>query len=200
MGREPARARQFPGLLVVGLVQAEAFGPLACGLGPLHGEGIEGPLQELVVVAVGACVRQAYRHPGPFGEDRAFRPFLGLSLGSRPVLDPRGALVMARSQDRKSQSMPATSSCSNSLSRQKLEKTPARCHCWERLWAEELVQMPVAVKGFHCVPLSSTKRMASIALLSRTRVRWQSSSGCRGRGGRRGAVPSHDQSGIRQPS
>ena len=59
--------------------------------------------------------------------------------------------------------------------------------------------MPVAARAFHCMAVRSTRRMAFIALLSGTRARWQP-SGCGGRGGRRGSIFAHSQSGMRQPS
>jgi hypothetical protein len=59
--------------------------------------------------------------------------------------------------------------------------------------------MPVAFRAFHCMPVRSTKRMASRALLSGTRGLWQP-KGWGGRSGRRGSIFAHSQSGIRQPS
>jgi hypothetical protein len=61
--------------------------------------------------------------------------------------------------------------------------------------------MPLAARAFHCMPVRNTRRMAFIALLSGTRGRWQP-SGCGGggRGGRRGSIFAHSQSGMRQPS
>src|SRR5665811_820482 len=129
---------------------------------------------QLVVIAVGAVVSQADRHPGSLGHDRAFRPFLALSVGLGPVFPwPSGALVMAPSTERKLQSMPTCSSYSKSPSRQNSWNTFARSHSWKRRWAEELEQMPVTFRAFHCMPVRKTKRMAFMALRSGTLGRWQ---------------------------
>ncbi len=137
-------------------------------------------------------------HPGPFGEDRAFRPFFALSVGLAAVFPlPKGALVMAPSAERKLCSpfrRTPRALAARSRRRPRPAPTPPK-----RLWAEELVQMPVMFKAFHCMPVRKTSRMASMALLSGTRERWQP-KGCEGRSGRRGSIFSHRESGIRQPS
>jgi hypothetical protein len=59
--------------------------------------------------------------------------------------------------------------------------------------------MPVAFNACHCMPVRSTNKMASIALLSGTRGLWHP-SGCSGRGGSSGSILVHISSGILQPS
>jgi hypothetical protein len=183
-----------------GLVQAEALRPRGGRLRPLYGDGIERGFEELVVVAVGSVVGQADGDPGAFGEDRALRPFLALSVGLGPVFPaPRGALVMAPSQERKSQSMPTTSSSSSSPSRQSSWNTPARCHSSEaavgrgaRADAGGGKRVPLHAAAQHQedgVHGASVRHPGAVAA---QRVR--------GRGGRRGSIFTHSQSGIRQPS
>src|SRR5660398_26719 len=160
VGGETVCRHQLPGLFVViGFVQTDTLGCLGGGLRPFDGDGIEHVFEKLVVIAVGAVVSQADRHPGSLGHDRAFRPFLALSVGLGPVFPwPSGALVMAPSTERKLQSMPTCSSYSKSPSRQNSWNTFARSHSWKRRWAEELEQMPVTFRAFHCMPVRKTKR------------------------------------------
>ena len=66
-------------------------------------------------MAVGAVVREPDRDAGRLGKDRALRPLLALSVGFGPVLaSPSGALVIAPSAASQLQSIPTTSSYSNS--------------------------------------------------------------------------------------
>ena len=70
-------------------------------------------------MAVGAVVREPDRDARTVGEDRAFRPFLALSVGFGPVASPpSGALVIAPSAANNAQSMPTFSSYSSSPWRQ----------------------------------------------------------------------------------
>ena len=112
VGDEPVVADKLPGpLVIVALVEAEALRLLGARLRPRYRDGVEGALKEQVVVAVGPGMGEADGDPGALGEDRAFRPLLARSVGLGPVFGPpRGALVMAPSQERKSQSMPTSSS------------------------------------------------------------------------------------------
>jgi hypothetical protein len=67
MGGEPIGGHQFTSLfVVVALVQAETLGSLRGGPRPLDRDGIEGVLEELMVVTVGAFVGQADRYSGSF--------------------------------------------------------------------------------------------------------------------------------------
>jgi hypothetical protein len=60
--------------------------------------------------------------------------------------------------------------------------------------------MSVAFKAFHCMPVRSTSRMASMALRSSPRGRWHP-SGWLSRGtGMSGSSCTHNQSGILHPS
>ena len=121
-------------------------------------------------------------------------------MGLGPVLaPPRGAFAIAPSAASQAQSIPTTRSYSMRPWRQISWKTPACSHSWKRRWAELEEQMPVTFKAFHCIPVRSTKRIASIASRSGTRGRWQP-SGCEGGAGSSGSIRSHSQSGIRQPS
>jgi len=112
VGDEPVVADELPGsLVVVALVEAEALRLLGSRLRPRYRDGVEGTLEEQVVVAVGPGMGEADGYPGALGENRAFRPLFALSVGLGPVLGPpRGALVMAPSQERKLQSTPTSSS------------------------------------------------------------------------------------------
>ena len=109
---EPAVADEPPRpSVIVALVEAEALRLLGARLRPRYRDGVEGTLEEQVVVAVGPFVGEADGRPGALGEDRALRPLVALSVGLGPVFGPpRGALVMAPSQERKLQSMPTSSS------------------------------------------------------------------------------------------
>ena len=90
---------------------------------------VERVLQQLLVVAVGAVVREPDRDPRGLGEDRALRPLLALSVGFGPVFGPpSGALVIAPSAARNDQSIPTTSSYSSSPWRQISANTPACSH------------------------------------------------------------------------
>lgn len=70
VGDEPVATDELPGaLVVIGLVEAEALRLLGGGLRPRYGDGVEGTLKELVVVAVGTFVGEADGDPGALGED-----------------------------------------------------------------------------------------------------------------------------------
>jgi hypothetical protein len=123
-------------------------------------------------VTVGAVVRQPDRDPRSLAEKRTFRPFLALSVGLGPVLaPPKGALVMAPSAANQAQSIPTTVSYSSSPCRQISWKTPACCHSWKRRCADDDDQTPVALSAFHCIPVRSTNKIASIASRFGTRGR-----------------------------
>ena len=118
-------------------------------------------------------------------------------MGFLPVRSPpSGALVIAPSIASQSQSSPFNSSYSWSPWAQRVTKTPAAVHSWNRRWAEELEQIPVAFRAFHWQPVRSTKKMASMALRSATLGLWQP-SGWGGRGGRSGSIRSQRASGMR---
>jgi hypothetical protein len=158
--------------VVVGLVEAEALWRLRGRLRSLDWDRVERRLQELVVVAVGTVVCQPDRDPAALAENRTFRPFFALSVGFGPVLGPpSGALVIAPSAASHDQSIPTTWSYSNSPCRQISANTPARSHSWNRRCAELDEQIPVAFNAFHCIPVRSTSRIASIASRSGTRDR-----------------------------
>src|SRR4051812_11354331 len=82
---------------------------------------------------------------------------------------------------------------------QRLTKTPAAVHSWNRRWAEEWEQMPVASNAPHWQPVRRTKKMASMALRSGTLGLWQPRVWS-GRGGRSGSIRSQRTSGIRHGS
>jgi hypothetical protein len=115
--------------VVVGLVEAEALGRLGSRLRSLDWDRVERRFQELVVVAVGAVVRQPDRDPAALAENRTFRPLFALSVGFGPVFGPpSGALVIAPSAASHDQSIPTTSSYSNNPCRQISANTPACSH------------------------------------------------------------------------
>ena len=99
---------------------------------------------------------------------------------------------------RKDQSIPFSSSYSNSPAFQSFRNTPAATHSWNRSWAVEPGQMPVASRAFHWQPVRSRKKMASA----------QTRSGLRGLpppnrwvlrcSGRCGWILAHRSSEIRQ--
>ena len=123
-------------------------------------------------MAVGAVVRQPDRDPSRLAEKRTFRPLFALSVGFGPVLaPPSGAFAMAPSAASQAQSIPTTASYSSSPWRQISWKTPACSHSWKRRCAELDEQIPVALSAFHCIPVLSTSRIASIASRSGTRGR-----------------------------
>jgi hypothetical protein len=158
--------------VVVGLVETEPLRRLRSWRRALDRDRVERRLQQLVVVAVGAVVCQPDRDPAALAENRTFRPFFALSVGFGPVLGPpSGALVIAPSAASHDQSMPTTWSYSNNPCRQISANTPARSHSWNRRCAELDEQIPVAFNAFHCIPVLSTSRIASIASRSGTRER-----------------------------
>ena len=114
--RELVAAEQLADLgVVVRLVQADALRLLRGRFGPLDRDRVERALQQLVVVAVRAVVIEPDRDPRTLREDRTLRPPLARSVGFGPVFGPpSGALVIAPSADRNDQSIPITSSYSNS--------------------------------------------------------------------------------------
>ena len=67
-------SRSRTSCFVVGLVEAEALGIVLGRLGALDRDRVERPLQQLVVVAVGAVVVDPDRDPGSVREERALRP------------------------------------------------------------------------------------------------------------------------------
>ncbi len=156
--------------VVIRLVQADTLRLLRGRLGPLDRDRVERALQQIVIVAVRAVVVEPDRDPRTLREDRTLRPPLARSVGFGPVLaPPNGALVIAPSADRNDQSIPITSSYSNSPWRQISWKTPACSHSWKRRCAEDEEHTPVAFSAFHCIPVLSTSMIASIASRSGTR-------------------------------
>src|SRR5262249_38184691 len=124
-------------------------------------------------------------------------PNLPRSVGFRPVRSPpRGALVIAPSIAVHPQSSPFNSSYSPSPRAQRLTKTPAAVHSWNRRWADELEQIPVAFRPFHSDPVGGRKKVASIALGPATRGWWQPRGG-RGGAGSSGSIRPQRASGIR---
>lgn len=96
---------------VVGLVEADALRALLGGFGTLDRNRVERPLQQEMVVAVGAVVIESDRYSRSLDEERALRPPLALSVGLGPVFGPpRGAFVIAPSAASQDQSMPTCSS------------------------------------------------------------------------------------------
>ena len=88
-------------------------------LGPLDRDALSGWLEQRLIVAVGAVVRQPDRDPRSLAENRTFRPLLALSVGFGPVFGPpSGAFVIAPSQASQAQSIPTTLSYSNNPCRQ----------------------------------------------------------------------------------
>src|SRR5437899_9093444 len=115
--------------VVVGLVQAQPLRRLLRRLGALDRDRGERVVQQLVVVAVGAVVRQPDRAPCSLAENRTFRPFLALSVGLGPVLGPpSGAFVIAPSAASQARSIPTIVSYSKSPCRQISWKRPACSH------------------------------------------------------------------------
>jgi hypothetical protein len=115
--------------VVVGPVEAQALRGFGCRRRPLDRDRVERALQEEMVVAVGALVVEPDRDARSLGEDRTLRPFLALSVGFGPVFGPpNGALVIAPSAASHDQSIPTTSSYSNSPCRQISWNTPAARH------------------------------------------------------------------------
>jgi hypothetical protein len=155
-------------LIVVGL-QADALRLLCGRFGTLDRDRVERALQELVIVAVRTVVIEPDRDPRALRENRTLRPPLALSVGFGPVLGPpNGAFPIAPSAASHAQSIPTTSSYSNNPWRQISWKTPACSHSWNRRCAEDEEQTPVAFSAFHCIPVLSTSKIASIASRSGT--------------------------------
>lgn len=68
---------------------------------------------------------------------------------------------MHPSIDSHAQSIPFNSSYSSSPAFQNARNTPAATHSWNRAWAVDPGQMPVASRAFHWHPVRSRKKMAS---------------------------------------
>ena len=118
--REPEVSEQVADLLVVvGLVQTSALRRVLGRLGPVDRDRLERLLQQLVVVAIRAVVRDPDGDTGRLSDDRALGPFFALSVGFGPVFGPpSGAFVIAPSAAMNDQSIPTCSSYSNSPWRQ----------------------------------------------------------------------------------
>ncbi len=65
--------------------------------------------------------------------------------------------------------MPFKASYSASPKAQICSNTRAAVHSWNRRWADELEQIPVAFNAFHWHPVRSTKKIPSMAFRSSTR-------------------------------
>jgi hypothetical protein len=116
-------------LILVSLIETDALRLLRGRLGPLDRDRVQRTLQQLVIVAVRAVVIEPDRDARTLREDRTLRPPLARSVGFGPVLaPPSGALLIAPSPDKNDQSMPTTSSYSNSPWRQISWNTPACSH------------------------------------------------------------------------
>src|SRR5215210_5349929 len=99
---------------------------LRAGLGPRDRDAVQGRLEEALVVAIGAVVRQPDRDPRRLAKNRTLRPFFALSVGLGPVFSPpSGALVIAPSAASHAQSIPTALSYSNNPWRQISANTPA---------------------------------------------------------------------------
>ena len=97
--------------VVVGGVEAEPLRPLSGRLRSFDRDALERRPGELVVVQVGARRRDPERDALALREERAFRPFLALSVGFGPVsAPPKGALPIAPSIASHSHSIPNWSS------------------------------------------------------------------------------------------
>ncbi len=97
------------------------------------------------------------------------------------------------------QSSPLSPSSSARLIGQRSWKTPAAFHSWNRRWAEELEQMPVALSAFHRQPVRAAKKIAAIARRLSTRGRWPPKR-CGFPGGSNGSIRAHSAAGIRHCS
>lgn len=96
---------------VVCLVKAETLRVPLGRFGALDRDRVERSLQQLVVVAVRAVVREPDRDSRSLDQERALRPPLALSVGLGPVFGPpSGALVIAPSAANQDQSIPTCSS------------------------------------------------------------------------------------------
>ena len=110
-GERELRAEVAHLAVVVGGVEAEPLRPLPGRLRSFDRDALERRPGELVVVQVGARRRDPERDALALGEERAFRPFLALSVGFGPVsAPPKGALPIAPSIASHSHSIPNWSS------------------------------------------------------------------------------------------
>ena len=109
--------------------------------------------------------------PAASRENRALRPLLALSVGFGPVFGPpSGALVIAPSAASHDQSIPTTSSYSKQpLAPDLVEHTGLLPLLKAPVRRELEEQTPVAFSAFHCIPVRSTSKIASIASRSGTR-------------------------------
>jgi hypothetical protein len=96
---------------VIALVQTETLGVGLGWFGPLDRDRVERRLQQLVIVAVRAVVRDPDRDPTRLDEERTLRPPLALSVGLGPVFGPpSGALLITPSAASQDQSIPISPS------------------------------------------------------------------------------------------
>jgi hypothetical protein len=79
------------------------------------------------------------------------------------------------------------------------DNTLASTRVCARQKRERAVPAPLAFSVFHWIPVRKTNRIAPSRRGPAPRGRWQP-SGCEGASGSKGAIRSHSQSGIRQPS
>lgn len=95
--------------------------------------------------------------------------------------------------------MPINASSARNPQRQNAAETPAFVRAWDRRWAGDEMQIPVALSAFHRQPAHSGKTIASPAIHSGARGLWHP-RGCGGRGGRGGSVRTLTSSERRPPS
>ncbi len=74
------------------------------------------------------------------------------------------------------------------------QNTPAATHSWNRSWAVELGQMPVAFRAFHWQPVRSTKKIASMQTRSDLRGRPPPKGWVFTRAGSSGSIRAHNSS------
>jgi hypothetical protein len=95
------------------------------------------------------------------------------------------------------QSIPLSSSYASSPACHSVRNTPAATHSWNRSWAVDPGQMPVASRAFHWHPVRSRKKMASAHTRSGVRGRPPPNLCVLGCSGNRGRTFSHSSSDTR---
>ncbi len=107
---------------------------------------------------------------------------------------------MHPSIDTHAQSIPRRSSYSPSPAFHRARNTPAATHSWNRSWAVEPGQMPVASSAFHWHPVRRRKKMASAHTRSDLRGLPPPNRWVLGRSGRSGWSRAHRASEMRHRS
>ena len=144
--------------VVIAVVQAQPLGRSAGWVRPPDRDRVECVLQQLVIVAVRAVVREPDRDPRGLGEDRALRPPLALSVGFGPVFGPpNGAFVIAPSAASNDQSIPTSRrSRADPDARSRGKRRPAPTP--ESAGARVEEHTPVTSSAFHCIPVRAPAR------------------------------------------